>query len=564
MKKSKKTSLAVAAILIAIALLTGTFAFTVITAVNEFRHSTASVLLHDDFDAKGTAAGVHNKDIYVENTGKSPIFVRVQLQEKLVVGSDDKTKANDWKTHIPSTHNDCTATDGVDLRDGTKKAIAFHSVFDWVIGQSGTTYFIPKQGVAPGKTYAQSKDGVAVKSTDPGAIPTTSAPMGGASGPTVVLLKDYKLMPDTWQKAFVGWIYDDTDGFAYWSKPLEPNTATSFLLDQVIIKSAFANEDYYYAINVLMEAVTADEESLWNGALGATPPPGTETLGFASSGMEPYLPGIFGSNKANKTALEAALAAAKPYIDAGTASPLLQSAVSLGNDTMDDPDATQAIVDFATEAILGALPYGPVVNKAALEAALALAKPYIDNGTAPQALKDAVGMGKIVLDSPSVTQTDVDTAAAAILAAIPTGPGTIPTKPNPGPNGFTPIPDDVSYANDFRIQFMQVPGLILDRNGAILLKDILDVDTVGAASGYTIEVVGDADKAKFGGYISLGYDSRKPTDAAIILSYLPSHAEFGAALPELPVFPVTVKITDTASGDSATVTISLVYNGAYL
>lgn len=45
-----------------------------------------SVMAHDDFYEVGN--GTFNKDIYVENTGEKPVFIRVKLTEALTVGGN--------------------------------------------------------------------------------------------------------------------------------------------------------------------------------------------------------------------------------------------------------------------------------------------------------------------------------------------------------------------------------------------------------------------------------------------------------------------------------------------
>jgi hypothetical protein len=64
------------------------------------------------------------------------------------------------------------------------------------------------------------------------------------------------------QSTFIGWIYDD-DGYAYWSQPLKPDTATGLLLNGVSPNPLLNNKEYYYAIDVIVEAVDLKDIPMW-------------------------------------------------------------------------------------------------------------------------------------------------------------------------------------------------------------------------------------------------------------------------------------------------------------
>ena len=83
-KRKKQLSAVVAAILVVVVALTGTYAWRSIsqTALNEAASGgNPGGRLHDDFNGS-------NKDIYVENFGDTPIFARVQLREYMETGKD--------------------------------------------------------------------------------------------------------------------------------------------------------------------------------------------------------------------------------------------------------------------------------------------------------------------------------------------------------------------------------------------------------------------------------------------------------------------------------------------
>lgn len=54
------------------------------------------------------------------------------------------------------------------------------------------------------------------------------------------------------------WVYD-TDGWCYYSQPIEPGTATGLLLSGVTQTDAAMQEDYYYAIHIDAQFITADD-----------------------------------------------------------------------------------------------------------------------------------------------------------------------------------------------------------------------------------------------------------------------------------------------------------------
>jgi len=53
------------------------------------------------------------------------------------------------------------------------------------------------------------------------------------------------------------WVYD-TDGWVYWSAPIEPGTATGLLLDGIELNQVM-DDTWYYAINVVAQFITADD-----------------------------------------------------------------------------------------------------------------------------------------------------------------------------------------------------------------------------------------------------------------------------------------------------------------
>ena len=76
---------------------------------------------------------------------------------------------------------------------------------------------------------------------------------------SVISMAEYWEMTDNDRAAFSGWVYD-TDGWAYWSQPIAPKTATGLLLDKIEMKNeATPVDEWYYAINVVAQFVTAND-----------------------------------------------------------------------------------------------------------------------------------------------------------------------------------------------------------------------------------------------------------------------------------------------------------------
>ncbi|MDD3360430.1 MAG: Ig-like domain-containing protein [Hespellia sp.] len=268
MKSNKKRifSGTVAAACAAAMLMTGTFAWqAVANAVNPFK-GTAGVggNLHDDFDGSTT------KKIYAENTGKADIYVRVQLSEFLKAGAGagdtDITalKDTDYTLHIPKTS-------AADCGNQNKDAdTLFHGTdyFKWTMGNdqateeksiTGTTEFTGAASQTDRDNLIADALGSATvgnkadtsKSTETLAVPATQ----------VLTMAQYKALAAAEKTAYTGWIYD-TDGYAYWSKPLAAGASTGYLLNGVTIP-AENTLDYAYAIKATMEYVDKTDLGAW-------------------------------------------------------------------------------------------------------------------------------------------------------------------------------------------------------------------------------------------------------------------------------------------------------------
>lgn len=258
---TKKASAITAALIIFALTLTGTLAwYASANAENIFSGSKQSDLpdpeLHDDFDE-----GSGMKNVYVENTGENAIFVRVKFNEFLDLEHSTKPEGElVWETHMPALGSDGLYHHEYDdchtLYEG-------HKYFSWVWGNdkgaNGQRWYLPsalqpEENVFTG--YVTDKTPPADYENDPDARLTYPA--------QIISMDSYQLWSPSVKAAYMGWIYDITDGWAYWSQPLPPNEATGLLLAWVDTDTeALDNTNYCYIIDVIMDAVDAEDLDLW-------------------------------------------------------------------------------------------------------------------------------------------------------------------------------------------------------------------------------------------------------------------------------------------------------------
>jgi len=236
----KKLTAALAFIFMALFFVTGTYALYATTGGlygSTSNNAEKSVVLHDDF------AGGPSKYVYVENTSETTeVFVRIKLQEYMDLTSwiDRDPQGSEWTTHIPSgAAHDCGLANGA--------TALFHEHFAWSMG--GAAWYVPEAAGMSGKV-----NNPGVNSLTPDATQTPDAP--------VILMSEYQAKGAVERRFFVGWVYD-ADGWTYWSQPLLPETATAPLLSAVAFEPTVAGRDFFYAINVLMEAVDINDLPMW-------------------------------------------------------------------------------------------------------------------------------------------------------------------------------------------------------------------------------------------------------------------------------------------------------------
>jgi hypothetical protein len=181
------------------------------------------------------------------------MFVRIKLNELMSLTTNKPGEITDaWKAHIYGDNaEDCGHANGAgDL---------FHDYFKWAMG--GQKWYMPSNGEQLAQDTGIYGPGDAVN----GAKQTPSA--------EVITIAAYLAKTSEAQAAFIGWIYD-TDGYAYWSQPLGKGDVTGLLLNKVNTADSLKekNIDYYYAIDVITEAVDAEDVPMWTvgtpGTLG--------------------------------------------------------------------------------------------------------------------------------------------------------------------------------------------------------------------------------------------------------------------------------------------------------
>ena len=253
------------------------------SVVNRFRGTTdPQATLHDEYDGE-------NKDIFVENSGNQDIYVRIRLDEYMEIGGksfvekvggvDVTAKTKDlWQPHLwPQTAGtDITECNCVDAGNSAHK---FHSYYAWTVSGAARDY----NPGTPGLPYTK---------LDPitGKVDTTGSETTQAAAKPITMTEYLRLKALSEDPAVIDhglsarmsaeeiaawtaatttgcWILD-ADGWAYWSVALKPDTATNLLLDEVSSTGKDIPDDWYYAIDVKMQAVTSNDLTEWNVTSG--------------------------------------------------------------------------------------------------------------------------------------------------------------------------------------------------------------------------------------------------------------------------------------------------------
>jgi hypothetical protein len=241
MFRSKKLLTSATALIAVAIMMTGTFAWQqMISKTNEFIGNKTDITLHDDFDPETGA-----KDVYVENQSVVDVYVRVKLDEAMNLTNNKWRPADDeWQAHVfGAAAGDCGHEN-----DAEK---LFHDYFTWILG--GQKYYMPAD-----KSDRIAQDTTVYDGTEAGVKLTPNA--------EIIKIADYLAKDTEEQEAFIGWIYD-TDGYAYWSQPLKDGAVTGLLLNKVNASASLKDTEYYYAIDVKVEAVDIKDIPMWTEGL---------------------------------------------------------------------------------------------------------------------------------------------------------------------------------------------------------------------------------------------------------------------------------------------------------
>lgn len=257
----RPATLLLAAVVTLAAAVTGTYTYTNFTqhAVNEFAGGAPPGLrLHDDY-TKVLDAAYSAKDVYVENYGSVPQFVRVRFAEFMsldgvpVVAGADRDDPDTWAVHHPADQDADGRADGAD-------GDALHDYWAWTLG--GEKWYLPTTNHAQLGDANTADDEFADDADNNPTEYHEGDPGVRQTGPArdVVTMAFWTAHQETGPF----WVWDD-DGWAYWAEPLQPGEATSLLLSGVTRVQEPVAAEYYYAIDAQLEGITANEirEGSW-------------------------------------------------------------------------------------------------------------------------------------------------------------------------------------------------------------------------------------------------------------------------------------------------------------
>ncbi|USJ20088.1 hypothetical protein [Lactococcus formosensis] len=296
MTPDKKRKLRNIAILSLLGLIGGTFAFTAFNqqAIND-RENDVQVnvggRVHDYYNAES-----ENKDVFVENYGERPIMARIRLSEFLeyrqgtdgpftqIVGGD-REEPDTWTPYIPSATAIGTRTGAgaafnrySNLRFGRAGEAPWylptfnHNNLDLSTAAAGDARDLaddsddvthPGDGTdgywAEGMTYINGDNGTTWHGASDGVERTTAQNLQEQHAP--ITMTEWFNLPNN-QKIGDFWVMDQETGWAYWASMLEPEEATSYLLDAAEMTSAIEdtvfNGTYYYGIHVDSQLISPD------------------------------------------------------------------------------------------------------------------------------------------------------------------------------------------------------------------------------------------------------------------------------------------------------------------
>lgn len=587
-KRFRKKAAAVVSSLLIVALLAGgTFAyFAAQDRVNLFKDTQvfSGGVARDDYEEGGNG----NKDVYVENpeNNETELYVRIRLEEYLdflyrtetepevLVGSDGATRtpSDAWIGHedVPAGA-DGKIPAGTSLGEGNG-AIDAHSFWEWIMG--GSKVYLP----APASAQAENQ------STDTPAYSDTredyvdGQEYDGITAKTTPVAQ--VIAYENWNgKAGDFWVLSE-DGWFYWANPIMPGSATGLLLNAVNLDEELLPEDwkeYYYAINVLFEFWDT-EEADWNENYARADEGGKEVLDAARAKGDEEKNRLASLERLNQLIAQGDEIYGSRndddfnYIKTGDEWDIFVATLPASKTWRDanKDTAAQAQIDAKADELEAAI--NGLKQKALdydrLDKAIDTANklnPDEYSQADQKLLEDGIKAAEEARAKTPTTQKEIDDAAKAledIIAGLEKV--VLPIKPSDPTKGFETIEATDSDADkDFRCVVQQTDEMLFfPRTGAIFLEDMLDMTDF---TGMEVEVLGDTDKAKFGNYVKIGTEPRgtlyadKTSNAAIILSYQPTLAEFRAAGGGTLEYTISIRLTQ--NGKSADCKITWSYDG---
>lgn len=280
--KYQRTLVATIVLLLAVILfITGTFAWN----LTDKRNQQELMLrkggrVHNDFNNHSLKAAVSNranKDVYAENFGDNKLLVRIKLFEYLeidgnAVTGESREDRNTWSPYVLGNNEEArnyvtwemggskiflptfNLDENSDSIDAKGTAIDVLTGSATGIGDGTHNYFEPA-----GSIFDQSGNRLEAET---GTSHTSKSTI--IQDREVISMEDWLMLG---AKEQVGnfWVVDD-DGWAYWADFLRPNTATSLLLDELIVDSEGMKISMYYAIDVVGEfAAEGEADTFYNG-----------------------------------------------------------------------------------------------------------------------------------------------------------------------------------------------------------------------------------------------------------------------------------------------------------
>ena len=299
MKDRTKKLLKIGGLAAALALIGGTFAFTnfgqrVLNITEDTNRPEHGGRVHDYFD---DASG--NKDVFAENFGTQPIFVRVKLTElmtkndiSVVPGVDPTSDPEEWPAYIPEVDSpESLSGFRVPLEGGDSNPLdiyyrlalgnpthnenrpwfmpTFNLTDNDESAAAGTAHDVAAGGVThPGAGTAGYWQANQVSNALDGRLPPDGTDSTEEHPTRQVLNQDHSVITfEQWAfmrnnpSEFPGfstignyWVVDETTGWAYWANILEPGQATSFYVDAKLPQSAglgAISGDWNYTLHVI-------------------------------------------------------------------------------------------------------------------------------------------------------------------------------------------------------------------------------------------------------------------------------------------------------------------------